>query len=198
MYNLALVTAEAGLIDLMKWDERKMSTEFCNTMFSLGLRPLIDKPSRITKDSATLIDNIFTNTQRQVTSGLLISDVSDHLPVFVVVHNLIAKCSVDKSEPPCKLMRLRTPERIEALKIDLSNYNWDEVYVDDPEIAFDVFLSAFLKLYNKHCPIKMCKAKDQFKGKPWMTKGLQKACNKKNQLYKKFLQQRTSDSEGKA
>lgn len=64
-------------------------------------------------------------------------------------------------------------------------------------MAYDVFLSAFLKLHNKHCPIKTCRAKDQFNGKPWMTKGLQKACNKKNQLYKKFLQQRTSDSEGK-
>lgn len=32
-------------IDLMKWNEHKMSTEFCNTMFSLGLWPLIDKQS---------------------------------------------------------------------------------------------------------------------------------------------------------
>ena len=53
-------------IDLMKWNEHKMTTEFCNTMFSLGIWPLIDKPSRITKESATLLDNIFTNTHHQL------------------------------------------------------------------------------------------------------------------------------------
>ena len=54
-------------------------------MFSLGLYPLIDKPTRITDHSATLIDNIFTNElDSKMNSGLLISDTSDHLPIFAV------------------------------------------------------------------------------------------------------------------
>ena len=54
-------------------------------MFSLGLYPLIDKPTRITDHSATLIDNIFTNElDSKINSGLLISDISDHLPIFAV------------------------------------------------------------------------------------------------------------------
>ena len=45
--------------------------------------PLIKKPSRITKNSPTLIDNIFTNNiESKLLSGLLISDITDHLPVF--------------------------------------------------------------------------------------------------------------------
>lgn len=103
----------------------------------------------------------------------------------------------DRSKHLCKFVRLRTPERIEALKRDLLNYNWDEVFVDDPNQAYDVFLFTFLRLYNKNCPIWKCKVKGKHNGKPWMTKGLKRACKKKNLLYKKFLQLRTRDSEAK-
>ena len=58
---------------------------FIDMMFSLGMFPLISKPSRITDVSATLIDNIFTNELTYtITSGLLINDISDHLPVFAI------------------------------------------------------------------------------------------------------------------
>ena len=53
-------------------------------MYGFGLFPLINKPSRITEFSQTLIDNIFTNNIETVNnSGLLINDITDHLPVFV-------------------------------------------------------------------------------------------------------------------
>ena len=54
-------------------------------LFSLGMYPLIDKPSRITYSSGTLIDNIFTNElNSNIISGFLINDISDHIPVFCV------------------------------------------------------------------------------------------------------------------
>ena len=50
----------------------------------MGIYPFITKPTRITEYSARLIDNIFTNNIKGVNkSGIFISDVSDHLPVFV-------------------------------------------------------------------------------------------------------------------
>lgn len=70
-------------IDLIKTYEHMKTTDFINNMFSLGLYPIILKPSRITKDSATLIDNIFVNINEKVLkSGLLLTDITDHLPVF--------------------------------------------------------------------------------------------------------------------
>ena len=70
--------------------------------------------------------------------------------------------------------------------MDVRNCNWDDVHVDDPDLADDAFVFAFLELDKKYCPIKMCQVKDQYEGKPWITKGLQKARNQKNQLDKKF------------
>jgi hypothetical protein len=49
----------------------------------------------ITAHSATLIDNIFTNHLTQnLFSGIIINDLSDHLPVFVYVFT--------ETPPPCK------------------------------------------------------------------------------------------------
>ena len=81
-------------------------TQHCvEVLFSLGIYPLIDKPSRITDSNATLIDNIFTNELNSyITSGLLINDISDHLPVFCVCSysdmdiNIIPDKNIDSSE----------------------------------------------------------------------------------------------------
>lgn len=56
--------------------------------------------------------------------------------------------------------------------MDLTNYNWDEVYVDDPNQVYDAFLFTFIDLYNNHCPIRKCWVKNKYKGKPWMTKSI--------------------------
>ena len=54
-------------------------------MYSLGMYPLIDKPTRITESSTILIDNIFTNEMRHnLTCGILFNDIRDHLPVFAL------------------------------------------------------------------------------------------------------------------
>ena len=45
-------------IDLLKPDNRSNTNHFLDIMYSLGLYLLIDKPTRITNISATLIDNI--------------------------------------------------------------------------------------------------------------------------------------------
>ena len=50
---------------------------------------IVDKPTRITATSSTLIDHILTNdTSSQITPGILNSDVSDHFTTFVLIKNV--------------------------------------------------------------------------------------------------------------
>ena len=60
-----------------------------------GLVPLITKPTRITAHSATLIDNIFTNNTNVLSkNGLIISDLSDHFPIYSAIatdHHIIVR-----------------------------------------------------------------------------------------------------------
>ena len=52
------------------------------------LYPLISKPTGITSHSATLIDKIFTNNiSASSDNGIIINDLSDHLPIFTLSYN---------------------------------------------------------------------------------------------------------------
>ena len=54
--------------------------EFLDIMYSHMFLPLITLRTRITSHTATLIDNIFANHSGNYSfSGLLLSDISDHL-----------------------------------------------------------------------------------------------------------------------
>ena len=73
-------------LDLLNTDLHSATNEFINALFSHFLYPLISRPTRLTSYSATLIDNIFTNNISAVSAlcdnGLIINDLSDHLPIF--------------------------------------------------------------------------------------------------------------------
>ena len=54
-------------------------------MSSNSFLPLITRPTRVTANSATLIDDIFTNhfdKSLQSSEGILVTDITDHYPVF--------------------------------------------------------------------------------------------------------------------
>ena len=78
-----------GLIkDLNNIDTDKL----LNLAYSYSQCPLITAPTRITKNSATAIDNIFTNMlSDNIKSSILIDDITDHLPVFCILSKLNIK-----------------------------------------------------------------------------------------------------------
>ena len=58
---------------------------FVNSIYENSLVALITRPTRFGKTSSTLIDNIFTNKcNYNAMSGLLITDISDHLPIIYI------------------------------------------------------------------------------------------------------------------
>ena len=61
--------------------------DYVDAMFSNSLIPQITKPTRITPTTATLIDNIYSNDilgEYNQLQGMLCSDSSDHLPIFIL------------------------------------------------------------------------------------------------------------------
>ena len=112
-------------VDLLKYGSDTNTTHYVDTMFSLGLYPLIDKPTRIIAYSATLIDHIFTNElDSTVSSGLLINDISDHLPIFAICKYKDVQWT---QSPKFRLIRKTSDSCIAALKDDLLSSNWDNV-----------------------------------------------------------------------
>ena len=72
IYNINLLNAEAIL-----------PKSFLLALQSYSFIATIDKPTRVYSSSTTLIDNIFGNRYcGKITSGNIISDISDHYPQF--------------------------------------------------------------------------------------------------------------------
>ena len=60
-----------------------LSQDFLLSLQSCYLIPTVDKPTRVYRTSATLIDNIFVNnSDKLLASGNIISDISDHFSQF--------------------------------------------------------------------------------------------------------------------
>ena len=54
-------------------------------MFSIGLLPVITRPTRIHHTSATLIDHIFySNKINRYIASIILSSLSDHFPTFYI------------------------------------------------------------------------------------------------------------------
>lgn len=182
-------------IDMLNPNKHNLTENFISTIYSLNLYPKITRPTRITTHSATLIDNILTNEIfNDAISGILISDISDHLPVFTVFDS---DCKPHQ-EPLSKFKRSRSEESLNVFKNDLFVQNWDGVY-DKSNVhdAYDEFMRIFKQLYDKNCPLKKICTISNKKGHPWITKGLKNAIKKKNLLYKEFFKQRTKEAENK-
>ena len=63
----------------MKSARCKHTNEFFPTLMSCHLIPTVDKPTRVYKKSATLIDNIFVSYPEDVLiSRNIVSDITDH------------------------------------------------------------------------------------------------------------------------
>ena len=79
-------------IDMLKMNQVPSVDKFMCQLFSSSLYPLITKPTRIMDRSATLIDNILTNSLDDSNlRGILITDISDHFPVFTIKRDIMAK-----------------------------------------------------------------------------------------------------------
>ena len=151
-------------------------------MQSLNLTPTIDKPTRVHRNSATFIDNIFTNkVEENIISGNLISDVSDHFAQFCISQSPISK------EKPARLLSRDFSYFTERNFInDLLLINWDHSVPDNETNVNKLFLSFYNKLnkiVNKHAPFKsISRRKVKCFSKPWITTGIRKSIQTKNKL----------------
>ena len=84
-------------LDFLKSSKHCSTNEFIQNNLDFGLVPTITRPTRITKNSATLIDNIIVsqNFCGAFVRSVLVRDTSDHLPTTCVLGSLISA----KKEP---------------------------------------------------------------------------------------------------
>ena len=74
-------------INLLSHGQHNLTYNFLDILHGYGLYALNTQPTRNTIHSATLLDNIFTNVPfKNAKCGMIIYDISDHLPIFTVIN----------------------------------------------------------------------------------------------------------------
>ena len=81
--NKTIVLCGDFNVELLTEEE---NADFFNSLYSYNLFPLITIATRISETSAKCIDQIWYNKLNVSFSGSFITDVTDHYPVFVVLH----------------------------------------------------------------------------------------------------------------
>ena len=168
-------------IDLLKAETNGFSHDFLLSIQSYSFLPLIDKPLRVYNNSATLIDNIIVNRlDGNLSSGNIISDISDHYSQFCFIHS-----------PPLRSfyqgVKIRDYSKFseEDFVNDVSQIEWDSLITNGSvDKCFSSFYNKLNKLVNKHAPIKaVSKRKAKQLSKPWISRGLRKSIKIKSDLY---------------
>jgi len=154
---------------------------------SYGLSSIVTFPTRIHKNSQTIIDNIFINTVKFINFSVYpsINGLSDHDAQCLIIYDIIMDKLYTNAPLHRKFDKLSSADFNNKLSYEL----WDNVFSEkDVNTSFNNFLDTYLKLFNSCFPLKKVQCKP--KNKAWLTQGIQISCLNKRKL---FIAQRNSN-----
>ena len=135
-----------------------------------NLEQLIDKPTRITENSSTLIYLLFANNNhRIVSSGVLHVNLSDHSFIYCVI-----KAGIRRA--PGRVIEYRSYKTYskQSFLADLVHVNFDLIDEEqDINVAVSKWNELFTNVSDLHAPIKKLRTKDI--QTPWLTTDLSNA-----------------------
>lgn len=164
-----------------------------DVFLSFGCRSIIDIPTRVTSTSETLLDVCFTNFKiDQSDAGVLISDISDHMPFFLFFSPYITQHNKHTDNAPV-LRRILSAEKIDFFKHLVEEASWDPVMqTNDPTLSYDTFLKLFKELYDSAFPLEQLK-KHKKSRKPWIDASLLKRIKGRDKLFASFIRTKNLD-----
>ena len=178
-------------INLLKHDVHSKTQEFIETNLDMNLLPVITKPTRVSTTSATLIDNIFVSNRLQhcITSGVIITDISDHFPCILNVSDF-NQCN----KTAMKIIKRKlNKENLDKIKNDIGNIDWEtEIKNLDANKAFEMIHNKLIDTINTHAPERITYLKNKRINKPWISKSFANSIRKSKILYRKSLENPSS------
>jgi hypothetical protein len=179
-------------IDLLKANSHSLTSEFLDLNLANSLIPCINRPTRVTGTTATLIDNIFSNLSNNSSNFQVIIPIgiSDHFPVC---HFNIDPVSMSEQE--------RSTHKRDFSRINMNAFNegirlmdWTNVMNEqDAQKAYAEFHKLTTVKFEKSFPYK--KITSQYNNRlPWLTPAIKKSIIHKHKLYSKQLKFHTQDN----
>ena len=77
-------------INLLQSHCNQIIKTYADNLLSYSVKCCINKPTRISVSRKSLLDHIYTNDfNRLIFSGIVLCDISDHLPTFIFIKDII-------------------------------------------------------------------------------------------------------------
>ena len=174
-------------MNCLKYHENAKTKYFYDNIFEKGAIPIINRPTRISEHSASLIDNILTTDifNNSLKKSIVKSDVCDHFPIFFSIELTKGKLR----EGFIILKKIVFNKRnITSFKEQLSLLHWRHIVFNETvDEIYNTFLKTLTDIFDADFSIREYNPKDKDIKPPWISKGLKKYSKKKQKLCIKFL-----------
>ena len=132
---------------------------------------------------------IYSNyISHKIISGNITATISDHLPQFSFVPNILSNPSTQKSN---FYERDWSQFKQKNFILDYFDKDWADLLQIDQQnvnLSMDIFLNNMESILDTHAPLKnVNQYKLKFKTNPWIAPALQKSISFKNNLIKQFI-----------
>lgn len=114
------------------------------------LEQIVTEATRVTSKSCTLIDHIYTNVRHKDLVGVINSNISDHLPAFMIINK-------SHNRPQFKEVYGRSFRDFDEslFTADVQNIDYTSVFCsDDSEEVWGLLYSKICTIVDSHFPMK--------------------------------------------
>ena len=181
MDDVSLLCFETILMGDFNIDLLKSNRKWEQIYTIHGLEQLADKPTRITENTSTLIDHIYSNSRQSVIEVCSPPcGCSDHNPICLTWH----KNRVKIPKVGHKIIYYRSFKNFSEADFlaDLAQSHLDNIFqIRDPDLATKLWIDTFVSVYDKHAPFIKKRVKQETKP-PWISKDIDKERYKRAQL----------------
>ena len=177
-----VITGDFNIDLLPKENESSTNRRLLELLTTYQLQQIIDKPTRVTESTKTLLDLIICKTSdlKTIASGVINLGISDHNLVYIS-----RKIGIPKRKP-----RIIETRQFNKLKVDEFQNDLRQAFIHfkdytDPNIALHDWNAIFLQIADIHAPPRSKKVKGA--RQPWMTDEIKKLSFHRDYLKKKAV-----------
>ena len=162
-------------LDLLKLELHRPTEKFLDIMYANSYIPMINRPTRVTRDTCTLIDNIFANNysiDSHFVSGILKANITDH---YILFHTIKDKAGKKDNNNEYKTVRIINESRTSRFIENIPNTDWSVLNSHrDCQTYFTKFYALFKTIYDGSFPLS--RVKMRYRNRlPWLTEGLKRS-----------------------
>ena len=182
-------------LNLLDHSPNKKVRNYLNLIYQNSFIPTVNKPTRVTRKTSTILDHILTNlfVNTNFKTFIFKIDISDHFPICFLQPTSRPR---EQNEVTYITKRVINNNAIELFKQELYKTSWDDVINNkNPNDAYNYFLHKLIVLYDKYFPKHNIRIYKKDLQSPWITTGIKKSSKRKQKLYVGFLKNRNSKNE---